>query len=123
MATVLINVCYRLYADVVPFRGPWDQLSERGRHWARTNGPHAYMEMMERRLARGQFFRTPCLGWQEFVPDYLGPFRAETRVQEDLNFVLPSMLDEVFPQQRVPIRKPQFRQNVKIQKGAIVYAP
>ena len=123
MATVLINVCYRLYADVVPFRGPLDRLNEGGRRWARLNGPHAYQEMLQRRLGRGQFFRTPCLGWQEFIPDYLGPFRPGTRVQEDLNFVLPSMLVSVFPQQRFATRKPQFRQNVKIEKGAIVYAP
>jgi CRISPR-associated protein Cas5d len=79
--------------------------------------------MLERRLARGQFFRTPCLGWQEFIPDYLGPFRHGTRVQEDLNFVLPSMLETVFPQQGVSVRKPRFRQNVKIEKGMLIYAP
>jgi CRISPR-associated protein Cas5d len=87
------------------------------------NGSHAYQSVLERRLERGQFFRTPCLGWQEFVPDYLGLFRPKTQVQEELNFVLPSMLEAVFAQQSVSMRKPRFRQNVKIEKGALNYAP
>ena len=31
-----------------------------------------------RRLERGCWFYTPCLGWKEFVPDYAGPFRDGT---------------------------------------------
>lgn len=68
IATVLINVCYRLHAEVRRVTGtPIDR-------WAGVNGPHAYQEMFEQRLVRGQSWRTPCLGWQEFVPSYLGPF-------------------------------------------------
>ncbi|HEX8204150.1 MAG TPA: CRISPR-associated protein Cas5 [Isosphaeraceae bacterium] len=123
IATVLVNVCYRLYADVISFRNPLKQMSNRGRYWARMNGAHAYQSMFEKRLRRGQWYRTPCLGWQEFVPDYLGPFRNETRVQDDLSFVLPSMVETVFPQQNEPVRRPRFRQNVRIEKGVLVYAP
>ncbi len=120
---MLINVCYRFYADVRPFDGPSDRLPAPARAWLGTNCPHAYQEMFEKRLQRGQWARTPCLGWQEFVPDYLGPLRlGKTQVQEDLNFVLPSMLEFVFPRQNDPARAPVFHQNVKITKGVLVYA-
>jgi CRISPR-associated protein Cas5d len=123
VATVLINVCYRVYAEVRPSDTPLEQMSEKARARGRVNGPHAYLEMFARRLERGQFHRTPCLGWQEFVPDYLGPLRPETRVQDELNFVLPSMLESVFPRQSDSLCRPKFRQNVKIEKGVLVYAP
>jgi CRISPR-associated protein Cas5d len=124
IATVLINVCYRFYADLRPFDGPSDRLPASARAWLGTNCPHAYQEMFEKRLQRGQWARTPCLGWQEFVPDYLGPLRTgKTQVQEDLNFVLPSMLEFVFPRQNDSARAPVFRQNVKITKGVLIYAP
>jgi CRISPR-associated protein Cas5d len=121
-ATVLINVCYRLYAVVRP-AAPAGRLSEKARARAGGNGPHAYQEMFARRLRRGQSHGTPCLGWQEFVPDYLGPFRTGTRVQEDLTFVLPSMLDRVFPGEGKMRPAPVFRQNVRIEKGVLTYAP
>jgi CRISPR-associated protein Cas5d len=40
--------------------------------------PHAYVDAFHRRLEWGRWFYTPCLGWQEFVPDYVGPFRDGT---------------------------------------------
>src|SRR5262249_23170890 len=119
IATVLVNVCYRIYAEVRPHACPVDELSEPAQAWVGVNGAHAYQEMFERRLRRGQFHRTPCLGWQEFVPDYLGPFRPETRVHEDLTFILPSMLDTVFPEQGRVLPAPRFRQNVRIEKGVL----
>jgi CRISPR-associated protein Cas5d len=124
IATVLVNVCYRFYADVRPFEGPPARLPPAARGWLATNCAHAYQEMFDRRMQRGQCARTPCLGWQEFVPSYLGPSRLEkTKVQEDLNFVLPSMLECVFPRQNDPARAPVFRQNVKVSKGVLNYAP
>lgn len=109
IATVLINVCYRIYAEVHRSSGSHPD------RWAAVNGPHAYQEMFEHRLARGQTWRTPCLGWQEFVPSYLGPFRDATRVQESESQTIASLLHRVFPQ-------PEFRQNVRIEKGVLNYA-
>ena len=124
IATVLVNVCYRLYADVRMFEGAPDRLSTSARHWLRTNCAHAYQEMFERRMSRGQWARTPCLGWQEFVPDYLGTFRTSvTQVQQDINLVLPSMLEHVFPRQNDPRRAPTYRQNVRVAKGVLTYDP
>ena len=114
IATVLTNVCYRLYAEVRSVR---EGVPER---WAVANGAHAYQEMFEKRLATGQTWRTPCLGWQEFVPSYLGPFRPGTRVRESESQTLPSMLHRVFP--RRPDGRGEFRQNVRIEKGVLRYA-
>jgi CRISPR-associated protein Cas5d len=86
-----------------------------------VNGPHAYQEMFQRRLERGQFHHTPCLGWREFVPDYLGPFRSETRIQEELTFVLPSMLHSVFPKPGNCKPTPRFLQNVRVERGVMHY--
>ncbi len=124
IATVLINVCYRLYAEVHSDTQPSALLSERARVWlGRVNGAHAFQEMFQRRLAKGQFHRTPCLGWSEFLPDYVGPLREETRVQEDISFMLPSMLHAVFPNGNHAPKGPRFRQNVRIEKGVLRYAP
>jgi len=114
IATVLINVCYRLFAEVRP------SFVARPEKWAGVNGAHAYQEMFEERIARGQTWRTPCLGWQEFVPSYLGPFRPDTQVQESESQTLPSMLHRVFP--RGPGDKGEYRQNVRIEKGVLRYA-
>lgn len=115
IATVLTNVCYRLYAEV---RRASRAAPEK---WATVNGPHAYQEMFEERLARGQSWRTPCLGWQEFVPTYLGRFRLATRVQESESQTIPSMLREVIygPGRS---RRGEYRQNVRIEKGVLIYA-
>jgi CRISPR-associated protein Cas5d len=123
IATVLVNVCYRLYAKACLHRAIPEKLSTRARVWQQINGAHAYQDMFERRLQKGQFHRTPCLGWQEFVPDYLGPFRPATQVQDELTFVLPSMLQAVFPGPKYSPRAPRFIQNVRIERGVLRYAP
>src|SRR5947207_1460083 len=46
-----------------------------------------------------------------------------TRVQEDLTFVLPSMLEDVFPGPKRSALSPRFRQNVRIERGVLHYAP
>lgn len=99
LATVLIDVCYRLYAEVSPI-----PKKERGKiptaaiDWdGKTTSPgHAYQDIFNRRLNRGQCFCLPFLGWKEFGPAYFGPFRDETKVQTDVNLSLASMLREVF---------------------------
>jgi CRISPR-associated protein Cas5d len=126
IATVLINVCYRLYAEIRQFDGPAEQVPPSARSWLGKNCAHAYQEIFDRRIRRGQWGRTPCLGWQEFVPDYLGPFRTDgekiTSVQSDLNLSIPGMLEYVFPRQNDPTREPLFRQRLDVINGVLVYA-
>lgn len=121
IATVLVNVCYRLYADLDHAIIDDAQLSESARSWLASarNAPHAYQAMFERRLKKGQCHSVPCLGWKEFVADYCGPFRANTRVCENVDISLPSMLERVFsPDGDID---PTYRPT-RIRKGVLNYA-
>lgn len=124
LASVLINICYRVYGVVEVDETADRRLSEaalRQRSIAR-NGAHAYQQMFERRLRNGQCHSMPFLGWKEFVPDYVGQFRDATRVCTDISTVIPSMLWQVFPTGKFGSWQPTFRQNVKIEKGVLDYA-
>ena len=96
-AQVLINVCYRLYAEEWN-RGPNGEsaVSPDGQ-----SSPHAYIDAFRRRLEQGRWFYTPCLGWKEFVPDYVGPFREATSVCVSENHVIPAFLEIGFNQPQV----------------------
>jgi CRISPR-associated protein Cas5d len=111
-AVILVDVCYRLY-------GMAEEASPAPNG---TNHLHALQEMFLRRLARGQWFRCPCLGWKEFVPSYVGPLRPETTVETSVDLVIPSMLHRVFDQPTNGNVAPEFRQNVPINKGVLEYA-
>ena len=122
-ATVLIDVCYRLYAEVIP-NPDKAGMSEQGRRWdRRTTSPgHAYQEMFNRRLNRGQSYATLFLGWSEFTPSYFGPFRETTRVCKELPDIhIPSMLREAFGDgYRAPYR-PVYDRDLCIHEGVLVY--
>ena len=114
-AQVLINVRYVIHADV----------EFASHHTSDTTWPpHAYAEKFERRLTRGQWFYTPCLGWKEFVPDYVGARRPDTQPCEEVNTVIPAMLHMVFDKaqqgQRGPGKASFFRQ-AKVEKGILHY--
>lgn len=121
LATVLINVCYRLYAEVRPARVD-RPLSDKARIQASKglNALHACQDIFNRRLEKGQWHDTPCLGWREFVPDYMGPFRDETRIHADINLCLPSFLFSVFTPSggRLPVYTP----DAQVKNGRLTYA-
>lgn len=96
LATVLINVCYRLYAEIMPAEHN-RPLSEKALQQKNKgfNDRHACQEIFNRRLKQGQCHDIPFLGWREFAPDYFGPFRESTRVEEHKE-TLPSFLFDVF---------------------------
>lgn len=98
---VLINVCYRLYA----------QAEFAGHHDGTTWPPHAFHDVFNSALDRRQWFYTPYLGWKEFAPVLVGPpaelkplpgregwFRPETRACETEYHELPTMVRMVFDQ-------------------------
>lgn len=88
-ALILAAACYRLYAVV-----------ENGSGVALRKGDnpcHHLQALFERRLQKGQCYKTPCLGWSEFVPTYWGEFRHDkTVVDENINLNLVSVLKRVF---------------------------
>lgn len=97
-ATVLVDVCYRIYADVIP-NPKKSVLPESAKLWDRntTSPGHAYQDIFERRLKRGQSYATLFLGWSEFTLSYFGPFRETTQVCTDLPDIhIPSMLRGIF---------------------------
>jgi CRISPR-associated protein Cas5d len=122
LATVLTDVCYRMYAHVYPARNK-ETMNGKSKKWdQKTTSPgHAYAAIFERRLKRGQWFALPCLGWKEFTPSYVGPLRPETKIQKDINTVLPSMLRQVFGDGCNAPLKFTYDQNVKIEDGVIHY--
>ena len=124
-AQVLINVCYRLHAEVDWNRGPMATPARSGEPAESPDGqhaPHAFQDAFNRRLSSGQWFYTPCLGWKEFVPDYVGPFRPETRVCESENHEMPTMLRMVFDKPQQGRIKPSYSQGLKVEKGVLRYA-
>ena len=112
-AVVLVNVCYRLYANA-EFSGQ--------HHGSTTWPPHAYQDAFQRALKQGKFWAIPCLGWKEFAPDYVGPFRPETKVCETENHEIPTLLRMVFDKPQNGRVAPSFSHNLKVEKGILVYA-
>lgn len=110
-STVLRNVCYRLHGVIV---GPrWN---------GRINPRHHLQDLFNRRLKRGQCFRTPCLGWSEFTCSYWGPFREDlTEVDTDFAIEIPTMLLGVWSNPSCGRYEPRFSQNVKIEEGVMKY--
>ena len=119
LATVLTDVRYRLFADVIEIPLSTSE-SERTKVWRnRTRSPgHAYQEIFDRRLARGQCFHTPFLGWKEFTAAYFGPIRVETPPAE-ITTVLPSMFREAEYSADGKVLRYVFDQNVVIEHGAL----
>jgi CRISPR-associated protein Cas5d len=122
LATVLTDVCYRLYAYVYQARNK-DTLPDLARAWDKnTSSPgHAYAAIFERRLKNGKWFTMPFLGWKEFTPSYLGPLREDTKVETCINMVLPSMVREVFPDGYNSQPRFTYEQNVRIEDGVLHY--
>ena len=119
LATVLTDVQYRLFADVVEVP-PSNTESQRTREWRkRTKSPgHAYQEIFDRRLTSGKCFHTPFLGWKEFAATYFGPIRQNTQ-PVDVTTVLPSMFRETVYGPDGKFLRYSFDQNVKIEHGAL----
>ncbi len=123
LTTVLIDVCYKLYAKAGPVPQK-DKLPESALRWdKKTTSPgHAYQAMFTRRLERGQCHSIPALGWREFTPSYYGPLRAETRVLSHLPpIVVPSMLRQVFPHGYGSDRSFVYDQDLSIEGGCLIY--
>jgi len=109
IATILVDVSFRLYAEV--------EAAPTSRQAARDC--HQLQDMFERRLRNGQSFYTPCLGWKEFVPSYFGPLRGETTVNREINLHIPSLLHSVFD--RAGRVSPVFHQDSEIRDGLLSY--
>lgn len=125
LATVLIDVCYRLYANVVAYREK-QKLPKSAIQWDRktTSPGHAYQDIFFRRLKRGQCYSVPCLGWKEFTPSYFGGFRDTTCVLTDIEpVIIPSMLRQVFAKGYKEEVSFIYDSDLVISKGVLEYPP
>lgn len=123
LATVLIDVCYKLYAEVHSVKAKAN-LPENALKWdkATTSPGHAYQEIFNRRLQRGQCYSIPAMGWREFTCSYFGPLRPTTHVQSNMPLVeIPSMLREVFSHGYKSEVSFAYDQNLVIENGCLVY--
>lgn len=112
MATVLINVDYKVYGTVKGYVPPTDL----------HNPMHQLRDVFMRRLKNGIFYRMPSLGLSEFIPSYFGPLRSDTQVDRTINLEIPSMLDTMFDRPTDGQLSPVFMQNVKIREGVMHFA-
>ena len=123
LATVLIGVCYKLYAEIRP-NPHKDKLPENALKWdSRTTSPgHAYQDIFNRRLRLGQCYSIPSFGWREFTPSYFGPLRTDTEVLSSMpDIIIPSMLREVFGGGYNSPVSYVYDQNVIITAGCLIY--
>jgi CRISPR-associated protein Cas5d len=111
-STILVDVCYKIHAVVRESSSAPDA----------ANHLHALQEMFYRRLKQGKLHRTPCLGWSEMTPTYLGPLRDSTRTCTDIDLEIPSMLHRVFDHPCGGRYMPEYRRAVRIEKGVLHYA-
>jgi CRISPR-associated protein Cas5d len=125
LATVLIDVCYKLYAEVLPIpKVLKDRVPDKARQWdGKTTSPgHAYRDIFGRRLNRGQCFTIPFLGWKEFGPSYFGALRETTEVQADISMVIPSMLREVFSEGYASKCAFTYEPDAKVTSGVLLFS-
>ena len=109
-ATVLSDVHFRIWGEAVRrVRRP------------QNNPAHHLKALFDRRLKRGECFRTPSLGWKEFTCSYWGVPRDDFEVDTDLNLVIPSMLVNMWSEAVDGTYAPFFAQDVAVQNGVLVY--
>jgi len=111
-STVLENVCYKVHGVILAYLPPREI----------CNQQHQLQEVFMRRLAAGQFYATPFLGWKEFVPTYFGSIRADTFADTSINITISSMLNMMYDKPTDGTVAPEFMQNVKIKGGILLYA-
>jgi CRISPR-associated protein Cas5d len=115
IATILVDVHYRIYAEVKEKK----RSGQRKMEYAEE-----FKKEFDRRLENSLTFYTPCLGWKEFVPSYFGPLRSAERnggrIEPDktVNVIIPSLLHSMWEQGKV---RPTFRQNVEVREGVMIY--
>lgn len=116
--TILYKPCYRCYAFVVNNKNDFSSVPEK---YKGVNHSHSFQAQFNRRIIKGKNYRTPCLGLSEFLVSYVGQFREETKVQEDINHTISSMIFNCFDSLNKGVYSPSFVQNVEIKKGEIQY--
>ncbi len=135
IATVLINVHYRIFARVESYKPRAETLSARAIAWRAIkgmNGAHAYQEMFTARMRRGQYHHVPFLGWKEFTPTLLKlvenpeakPGELEPKPDKTVEGIeIPSMVFRTFERGQWTARNVDaVKTDAVIRKGVLWYA-
>jgi CRISPR-associated protein Cas5d len=121
IATILVDVCYRIYGEV------WvKKTSTRGKGNLRLRKRRGIIDYhtilrdrFNERLEKGQTYYTPCLGWKEFVPSYFGAFREDTKREESVDdIIITSFLHSMWEHRQL---RPEYVQDWRIAKGVVSY--
>ena len=119
IATILVDVCYRIYGEICGKRSTRGENALRmKRRSGRLDHCQRLFDLFNARLRSGQTFYTPCLGWKEFVPSYFGPLRQETKPESSVNEVIPSLLSSMWEHRQL---KPSFKQDWHVVNGVMSY--
>jgi len=121
--TVLVNVKYKIYAEVVSHPEGYHHARNPKKYSRREfeGGAARYKEKFGERLKRGQYFHVPFLGLREFVPDYFGETRDETQRDKAITVPIPSMLFTVFKGHKGHVEA-VYKQGLHITEGELKYA-
>lgn len=123
-ATVLVDVCYRIHGRVHVKRSTRGKQRPQLRRRSGKDWGDELSGLFTERLANGQTFYTPCLGWKEFVPTYFGPTRKNesgeplNNPEPSINLALPSLLHTMWEHRQL---KPEFKQDWHIVEGVMSY--
>ena len=80
-----------------------------------VNPAHSFQQQFERRLRKGQNFRSVSMGRKEFICSYVGPIVSQ--IEQGYNTVIPNMLYRMYDDQGNI--NPVFIQNVAIKNGVL----
>jgi CRISPR-associated protein Cas5d len=138
-ATVIVDVCFRIEAEIQGKRKP------------EFNPRHYLQHLFQRRLRQGRCWKSPSLGWSEFVCSYWGPYRTTsvidddgnevdnklwrsycehsgneflnlTEIDTDIELEISSMLESMWQGSVNGSYSPTFSQNAKVIAGELTYA-
>jgi len=125
IATILVDVCYRIYAKAVVKRSTRGKGRNGTRERMDVQGHRrVFIDKFYDRLNGFQNFYVPCLGWKEFVPSYFGPLREKDptgrpiRPEPTVEESIPSMLYSMWANRQL---SPAYVQNVSIAEGVMFY--
>lgn len=109
-ATAIAHPCYRIHGVVL------------GASSGKVNRRHHMQDLFNRRITRGQSFRTPRLGWSDCVCSYWGPFRdGLTEIDDALSLAVPAMLVGMWDRPTDGNYSPEFAHDAMIDCGVLKY--
>lgn len=116
----LTDVCYQIFGFFVNNGKIRQDITAKNTPGYSNNPAHFYHDTFKRNLRRGRYRQVPYLGHKEFMSDYIGPLRIETKIQEDINLKVDDMLIKTFSGFTAGEFLPLMR-SVEVKNGVVIY--